>query len=231
MKRQFIFLLAFISFFMYSNATTAQVSTKKKTTTTAVKKTPLALTKSAAKPAKTAVAKTAPVAVPLTPTVPSGRNTCKVTTTKAGCSIVFEFNLDPNSEQAKKGDTYTKREFLVSYLDNSVTEVGKKDAIEGAVKVIKSESAVMADEVSNASGQQVNVTIKDLMFVFDVIKDKKQLSITSNACSLPSKMPDGVYVMTVNWNWDTNSAEASKLYCVTKFNIEVKDGNYIGIKN
>jgi hypothetical protein len=160
---------------MYSNATTAQVSTKKKTTTTAVKKTPLALTKSAAKPAKTAVAKTAPVAVPLTPTVPSGRNTCKVTTTKAGCSIVFEFNLDPNSEQAKKGDTYTKREFLVSYLDNSVTEVGKKDVIEGAVKVIKSEAAVMADEVSNASGQQVNVTIKDLMFVFDVIKDKKQL--------------------------------------------------------
>lgn len=231
MKRQFIYLLAIVSFFLCSNAATAQVSPKKKTTPTAVKKAPLANKKSSATPAKTPVAKTAPVAITTTPITSLGRNTCKVTTTKTGCSIVFEFNLDPNSEQAKKGDTYTKREFLVSYLDNSVTEVGKKDAIEGAVKVIKSEAAVMADEVSNAAGQQLTVGIKDLMFVFDVIKDKKQLSSSSNACSLPSKMPDGVYVMTVNWNWDTNIAEASKLYCVTKFNIEIKDGNYVGIKN
>ncbi len=233
MKRQLIFVLTFISFFFFSNTMTAQVSTKKKAATTSVKKAPMASKKSSAKPAKntTTKVKTTTTAVPVTSitNVASGRNTCKVTTTTEGCTVVFEFNLDPNSELAKKGDTYSKKEFHVSYLDNSVTEVGKKDSSEGAVKVLKSEAAVLSDEGSNAIGGQIQVAIKDLLFVFDVIKDKKQLPITSSGCSLPAKMPDGIYVMNVNWNWDTNSEKATKLYCVTKFKVEVKDGNYVGV--
>jgi hypothetical protein len=216
---------------------TAQVSTKKKAATTSVKKAPMASKKSSAKPVKntttkaTTTATTTAAAVSLTSitNVTSGRNTCKVTTTTEGCTVVFEFNLDPNSELAKKGDTYSKKEFHVSYLDNSVTEVGKKDSSEGAVKVIKSEAVVLSDEGSNAIGGQIQVAIKDLLFVFDVLKDKKQLPITSSGCSLPEKMPDGIYVMNVNWNWDTNSEKATKLYCITKFKVEVKDGNYVGV--
>lgn len=226
MKRQFIFLLTFVSFFFSSNAVTAQVSPKKKTTPAAVKKAPLVPKKSATKPAKTQVVNATPVPLASIANNAAGRNTCKVATTKQGCSIVFEFNADPNSDMAKKGTTTIKKEYHVSYLDNSVTEVGNKEASEGAVKVVKSEAAVMSDEGSNALGEQINVGIKDLLFVFDVIKDKKQLPSTSNTCSLPSKMPDGIYVMTVNWNWDTNIAEATKLYCITKFTLEVKDGNY-----
>ncbi len=225
MKRQFIFVLTFISFFFCSNSVTAQVSPKKKAATTAVKKTTTAVKKSSAKVVKNTTASTTTANVATIENTSLGSNTCKVTKTAGGCSVIFEFNRNPNSELAKKGDTYFKKEFRVSCLDNSITEVGKKDLSEGAQKVVKSEAAVLNDGMS-ADGNQVNVAIKDLMFVFDVLKDKKQLPITNNGCTLPSKVADGTYVMNVNWNWDMPTDKATRDYCVLKFKLEVKEGNF-----
>jgi hypothetical protein len=225
MKRQFIFVLTFISFFFFSNSVTAQVNPKKKAVTSSVKKGPASSKKSSAQVVKKTTAKATPANVTPIVNTPVGRNTCKVVKTKEGCTIIFEFNLDPNSEMAKKGDTYSKKEFSVSYLDNAVTEVGKVDD----VKVIKNAAPVMVDK--GADEVEVNVAIKDVMVVFDVEKNKRELPKSANEFVLPNKLEDGFYVMYVNWAWDMPSDKVTKPFCSTMFKMVVQEGNYVRVSH
>ena len=222
MKRQIIITLTIIAFSCFNNNIMAQVGTKKKNTTTVVKKGNNVVTKKAA----TAVGNSQVA------TVSNSDNgyKCKVSKTTSGCTIVFESNSGTITNKEMKVIPCVKREFKVSYKDNSVTDVKDLDAIEynekGAVKVIAA-SAAVNEVVDDSEGTKV--AIKDLSFVFDYYKDKKLLSINNNECTLPANLPDGIYVMMINWNWDMPIDKVKSIYCPLTFKIEVKDGAYVRI--
>ena len=230
MKRQIIITLTIIAFSCFNNNIMAQVGTKKKNTTTVVKKGNNVVTKKATttgvKKAATAVGNSKVA------TVSNSDNgyKCKVSKTTSGCTIVFESNSGTITNKEMKVIPCVKREFKVSYKDNSVTDVKDLDAIEyneNGTVIVKVATAAVNEVVDDSEGTKV--AIKDLSFVFDYYKDKKLLSINNNECTLPANLPDGIYVMMINWNWDMPTDKVKSIYCPLTFKIEVKDGAYVRI--
>lgn len=230
MKRQLTLVLTVISLLFFSSAIEAQTVSKKKATVSAPKKTTMAAKKSLSNTNKKI---TSSSKLPNTNTTPvlnntKSSNTCKVIKSIEGATIVFNFKVDPTSELSKSGDVIAKKEFKVSYLNNSVTEVGRKEA-DGSENKIKTASPLLNDEVARM--ESITVSIKDLLFVFDNLKDKKKLPFANDECALPANLQDGIYEIFVNWNWNMPSDIAPNSYCTSKFKLEVKNGYLASINN
>ena len=176
---------------------------------------------------------------------------CRVVSTENGSAIFFD-GYEARAREAGSGMATGKRqyqpiiirkEFKVSSSDNSVAEVkSPSDAASGMAtgkrmhepiritKRIDKSSPKIAKNVSKDDTEDATATmgagkdsLSDIHFTMEYGGDSRELAVVDGACTIPSDLYDGEYVLTASWSWGATNSGSSKR-CSVDFLLEIRDG-------
>ena len=178
--------------------------------------------------------------------------TCRVSTTEAGCSIAFDYDVksprdvSPGQSSGKRQyqPLIIRKEFSVSSSDNAVSEVkSPKDAASGqssgkrqhkSMGVSSSSASSDATAVRGSGGGTGKVNVNDISISKVNVQDfhftkrcggkTTKISCASGECEIPvGDCPNGDCVITADWSWGMSQSGTSNR-CSVEFSLEIVDG-------